>query len=454
MSGHFSLLLHSHMPYVEGFGTWPFGEEWLFEAMATSYLPLLDVLPGSGVTLSVTPVLADQLEAPGLPERFRAFLTDVRRASHALDAADFRAVGKPGEAAALEHAALDYERALVNKRGLTPFVHAASWTSSATHAILPLCATEAGVSLQLRVGIEGHRKRAGSWDGGFWLPECAYAPWIDPLLEEAGVRTTCVDLTDVLGRGAPEQLTPIRTEAGPLLVPIDRAIIELVWSEGGYPGADAYRAYSPRSGRDHHPWAVDGSVYDPSRAREQCREDARDFVSRVRARIAEGGLCVCAIDTELLGHWWYEGPHWLADVVAECAAQGVPLTPLDEAVHQVEHADPLPADRLGTTTWGTPRDLSTWDQPAVAELAWRARAAELRVLAAGPHPPERAVRELLALQASDWAFLMTGRLSGDYPLERTAAHHAALEAALAGRPEVGSVRNLAPRAGRRELSIT
>ena len=50
-----SLVLHTHMPYVEGFGTWPFGEEWLWEAIATSYLPLLDVLdahPGK-VTLSI-----------------------------------------------------------------------------------------------------------------------------------------------------------------------------------------------------------------------------------------------------------------------------------------------------------------------------------------------------------------------------------------------------------------
>ena len=34
--GSLCLVLHSHMPYVEGFGTWPFGEEWLWEAMATS----------------------------------------------------------------------------------------------------------------------------------------------------------------------------------------------------------------------------------------------------------------------------------------------------------------------------------------------------------------------------------------------------------------------------------
>src|SRR5215467_13207905 len=60
--GELAIVLHTHMPYVEGFGTWPFGEEWLWEAIATSYLPLLDVLeeyPGR-VTLSMTPVLCDQ----------------------------------------------------------------------------------------------------------------------------------------------------------------------------------------------------------------------------------------------------------------------------------------------------------------------------------------------------------------------------------------------------------
>jgi 1,4-alpha-glucan branching enzyme len=61
-SGELALVLHSHMPYVEGFGTWPFGEEWLWEAMATSYLPLLDVLDRDPpLTLSLTPVLCDQL---------------------------------------------------------------------------------------------------------------------------------------------------------------------------------------------------------------------------------------------------------------------------------------------------------------------------------------------------------------------------------------------------------
>ena len=79
------------MPYVEGFGSWPFGEEWLFEAVATSYLPLLDVIDGVPLTLTVTPVLADQLEAlrdGEAGDRFVTFLRETRRVVHRDDAAD------------------------------------------------------------------------------------------------------------------------------------------------------------------------------------------------------------------------------------------------------------------------------------------------------------------------------------------------------------------------------
>src|SRR3712207_2618556 len=96
--GRLSLVLHSHMPYVEGHGTWPFGEEWLWEAIATSYLPLLDVLTPS-ITLSLTPVLCDQLEADGVRERFLAFLRDVRVETHRRDV---EAAESPAVARALE----------------------------------------------------------------------------------------------------------------------------------------------------------------------------------------------------------------------------------------------------------------------------------------------------------------------------------------------------------------
>ena len=261
--GRLCIVLHTHMPYVEGYGTWPFGEEWLWEAMASSYLPLLDVLdaaPGR-ITLSLTPVLCDQLEAPGVGERFLAFLRDVRSETHRLDVA---AAGDPDVARELERSAELYVAAgeRFEARGgdlVRAFAPHAAWTSAATHAVLPLLATTAGLRLQLETGIAAHRGRFGVWRGGLWLPECAYAPWLDEELEAAGVHAACVDLTDVLGRGAAAQLRPLRTGAGPLLVPIDRAIMDLVWHTAGYPSHGAYRNTRRYTEHRHTPWAVDGA---------------------------------------------------------------------------------------------------------------------------------------------------------------------------------------------------
>src|SRR5437660_10402735 len=96
--GALAIVLHSHMPYVEGFGSWPFGEEWLFEAVASSYLPLLEVIDGAPLTLTVTPVLADQLEAlrdGDARERFTTFLRDTRVVGHRDDAAPLEQEDKP-----------------------------------------------------------------------------------------------------------------------------------------------------------------------------------------------------------------------------------------------------------------------------------------------------------------------------------------------------------------------
>jgi 1,4-alpha-glucan branching enzyme len=447
--GRLALVLHTHMPYVEGFDTWPFGEEWLWEAIASSYLPVLDVLEDSGapVTVSLTPVLCDQLEAPGAMERCVAFLEQVRPESHRIDLEEQPAELRP----ALERSAAEYARAAERLRGtdlLEAFAPHAAWTSSATHAVLPLVATDAGAELQIVTGVESHRTRFGdSWRGGFWLPECAHATWLDVLLEDAGVHATCVDLTDVHGLGSRSHLRPLRTEAGITLVPLDRQTIELVWSDHGYPADGAYRDYHSRTRMDHRPWAVDGSPYDADRAAALAREHAVDFVARalVRANEVDDGLVVCALDTELLGHWWYEGPQWLRAVIDECARQELELVHLDDALVQVEPVE-APAD-LPITTWGSPRDLSTWDGPGVEEFAWRARRAELELLRAGAAATPRAVRELLALQSSDWAFLVHRELASAYGHARAEGHRARLESELAslgsGAPEL---RNLAPHA--------
>jgi 1,4-alpha-glucan branching enzyme len=435
--GELALVLHSHMPYVEGFGTWPFGEEWLWEAIATSYVPLLEVLDaGAPVTLSLTPVLCDQLEAPGALERCVDFLRGVREESHRLDLEE---LSEPGVRAALEHSLAQYRHAAERLAGrdlLAALGRHAAWTSAATHAVLPLLATDAGVRLQVRAGIESHRARFGDWRGGFWLPECAHEPWLDPLLEEAGVHACCVELTD-LGL---DPRRPLRSPAGPLLVPIDRELIDLVWSPQGYPSGAAYRAYGSYTPRHHRAWANDGASYDPERGRAQARADAADFVARAGARVADGGLAVCALDTELLGHWWHEGVEWLAAVVEEAERAGLALSPLDDAL---ERHEPVPAPPLPVTSWGTPRDLSTWSGPAVADLAWAAREAELRLLGDGLDPEPDALRELLHLQASDWTFLVTRDLAGPYPRERAAAHRLRLERVLAGEGE-GAGRFVAP----------
>jgi 1,4-alpha-glucan branching enzyme len=217
--------------------------------------------------------------------------------------------------------------------------------------------------------------------------------------------------------------------------------VDLVWAPDGYPSQAAYRDSHRRTARDHRPWANDGAVYDPDRAREQARADAIDFVARVAERVGAGGLCVCALDTELLGHWWHEGVAWLDAVIDEAGAQGLRLSRLDDAVSRHEPAG-LDAS-LPVTTWGTPRDLSTWDCPAVADLAWRARAAELDLVRTGAGA--RAARELLALQASDWAFMVSRDRAADYGRRRAQGHARELEAAMA---TVGSdapgPRNLAP----------
>jgi 1,4-alpha-glucan branching enzyme len=460
--GALALVLHSHMPYVEGFGTWPFGEEWLWEAVATVYLPLLPVIDGRPVTLGLTPVLCDQLETlPGeAGERLLAFLREVRAPIHDEDAEGLARNGEDELSTEVRRAAGDYaaaERELASDRDLLGRLRALEgvelWTSAASHALLPLLATDAGLRLQLATGVASHERRFGSFGGGFWLPECAYEPGLERELSDHGVRAFCVDQTTALGHGAPEQLEPVATEAGPVAVPIDWASVELVWNDAsGYPVHGDYRDYHRRTVHDLRPWDNAGRPYRHGHALELAREHARDFVARAVARLdgyaaerGRQGLLCCALDTELLGHWWYEGTAWLEAVLDEAPAQGLELVTVSEGLERV----PAVERPLAASTWGMGKDLSTWDAPGVAELAFAARRAELRTVAAaaGGGVPrgalERAARELLALQASDWAFMVTRDLAADYPQRRLAAHEAAHAEALAGGSDAG-LRNLAP----------
>ena len=123
-------------------------------------------------------------------------------------------------------------------------------------------------------------------------------------------------------------------------------------------------------------WRNGGAPYDHEAALAQAPRARGDFVARVRERVCDGGVCVCALDTELLGHWWYEGVGWLEEVIEESARQGLALTTLDDAL---ERHEPVPAPQsCGVSSWGEGGDLRTWSGPPVADLAWQARTAELR----------------------------------------------------------------------------
>jgi 1,4-alpha-glucan branching enzyme len=458
--GALALLLHSHMPYVEGFGTWPFGEEWLWEAVASVYLPLLDVIDGAPLTVGLTPVLCDQLEAmrgePG--DRYLRHLAETEAVIHAEDSAGLARGGEPGLAAELRRAGGDYVAATreFERRGrdlpasFRSLDRVELWTSTATHALVPLLATDAGRRLQLATGIASHQRRFGEWGGGFWLPECAYEPGLERDLADHGVRAFCVDQSAVAGF---DHLRPVGTEAGPLAVPIDWKTIELVWDEPtGYPADPAYRDYHRRTVHDLKPWDNSGRPYDREAALARARSHARDFVARAAARLADGGLLCCALDTELLGHWWYEGQDWLAAVLEEAPRAGLELVTVSEGLERVE-PQRVP---LAASTWGSGKNLSTWDSPRVGELAVAARRAELRTVAAAARATEpraaleRAARELLAMQSSDWAFMATRQVAGDYPSKRMEHHGRELEAALAslgggeGAAPEPALRGLAP----------
>ncbi len=331
--GDLAIVLHSHMPYVEGFGTYPFGEEWLFDAVIRSYLPVLEV--AERLTMTVTPVLADQLEDRGAMERLRRFLIEWRVGAAEADLPDVPAECRP--AVEGEHAR--YRRALellddVGGDPLLAFQRAAGEgrialaASSATHAVLPLLATRAGLRLQLDAGTRSHRRRFG-WDGGFWLPECAYVPGLEWRLAEAGVGWFCVD------QSAHEQplqaLAPARTPAGPVALPIDWESIGWLWSLDGYPSDPAHAQFEGKSLRGIRLWKVGGGAYDPAAAEAAARRQASEFLAATAARLREyadksgrRGLLTFAIDTELLGHWWSEGPSgcgrcWRVPRRPECA---------------------------------------------------------------------------------------------------------------------------------------
>ncbi|MEX0620142.1 MAG: 1,4-alpha-glucan branching protein domain-containing protein [Solirubrobacterales bacterium] len=477
--GELAIVLHSHMPYVEGYGTYPFGEEWLFDAVIHSHLPVLEV--ARDITMTVTPVLADQLEADGVSARLREFLVEHRIDAAVEDVNTCDSAFTEASAAGRERYSRSLELLDAHQgQPLDAFLEAAEsgrvelMASSATHAVLPMLATDRGLDLQVGTGIASHRRRFG-WSGGFWLPECAYEPGLEDRLVRHGVEWFCTDQS-AFDKGD-EALVPVGTDAGPVAFTIDWPAVSWLWDMSGYPSWPGYLDFHSLSMNGVRIFRIDGKPYDREIADEHAREQAVGFLAAAaerlegfRDRTGSTGLMVFACDCELLGHWWAEGPVWLDAVLKGAASHGIELTTLGNAAAARSGGEsvaggeervgdepgagvrPLRSNRMRASTWGEQKDFRTWDSPAVADLASGARRLELavnRAVASGVRRDraERAVRELLAVQSSDWAFIDGRGQAGDYAFERSIGHAAAAFEAIdsiGDAPVESRVRSLAP----------
>jgi len=204
--------------------------------------------------------------------------------------------------------------------------------------------------------------------------------------------------------------------------------MSLVWSAEGYPAHGAYRDYHRLTTHHHNPWSNAGDPYDHEAALARARADASDlrraYRERLRAAAAQadgqlpGAAWSCArIDTELLGHWWYEGVACSRRCSRSARAQGLELAVLDEALARCAPWE------LGGRTGARPPEPSRSAHGIGAHQLGRGRR-PLDVVGAGGRRARlrggvrrslrwctrarararRPVRELLARQASDWAF--------------------------------------------------
>ncbi|EID55565.1 1,4-alpha-glucan branching protein domain-containing protein [Saccharomonospora xinjiangensis] len=469
--GTFCLVLHSHLPWLAHHGRWPVGEEWLYQAWAHSYVPLVELLNRFAdegrrdvLTLGVTPVLAAQLDDPYTLRAFHEWLGHwTLRAQQA--ATLWRGDELLSDLAAAEHRAA--HRVLAEAEGrwrhgfspvLRPLVDSGVIEllgGPATHPFQPLLDSRVR-AFALRTGLADTALRVGHRPEGIWAPECGYAPGMERDYADAGVRRFLVDGPSLRGDTA-----TARTVADSDVVCFGRDldVTYRVWSpKAGYPGHGAYRDFhtwahevglKPSRVTGKHVAPEDKAPYDPALAADALRLHVKDFVETVvrRLRSLRGqhgrpGLVVAAYDTELFGHWWYEGPQWLEAVLRALPEAGVRVTTLRGALQAGHLGGPVD---LPASSWGSGKDWRVWDGEQVADMVRANTALQQRLLAlpvrgsARDLVADQAVTEALLALSSDWAFMVTKDSAADYARRRASEHTERFdrlaEALRAGRPD-------------------
>ena len=458
--GTFCLVLHTHLPWLLHHGSWPVGEEWLYQAWAQAYLPvvrLLRALADEGrtdvLTLGLTPVLAAQLDDAYALAEFHTWLgfwqmragqsatrPDAVTRAHARyehhqsaqAIADFEQYWSGGGSAAL--------RPLVDA-GVVELLG-----GPATHPFQPLL-DERLVTFGLRTGLDDARLRIGRRPAGIWAPECGYRPGLENTYQEVGVEHFVVDGPTMQQTGRSTASGVWVGDSDVVAFARDLEVTYRVWSpKAGYPGGAWYRDFHAF---DH--WSGlrasrvtskqlpphDKAPYEPQRAQDAVAVDADDFVTTVVARLRDHaardgrpGLVVAAYDTELFGHWWHEGPQFLATVLRRLPDAGVRVTTLTGARasgHVTDRVD------LPSGSWGSGKDWRVWEDPSVVDLTTRhadvsrqlvevltsrdAASTLGRDLAA-----DQLVRDALLTVASDWTFMVTKDSAAQYARQRVADH--------------------------------
>jgi len=457
------------------------------------------------VTLGITPILLEQLADHDIDARFVEYADDqVTRATR--DAEQFAAAGasnRAGLASFYAHRYVALREAYLVRFGrdlvgafsdLGRTGHVEILTSAATHGYLPLL-DERSVQGQLAIGLASTERLTGLRPHGIWLPECAYRPGLEDALEAHGLDHFFTDSTlfsDTPTTAARRTLLSLRTwsagavaqleppppasatadafrpylvgSSGVAAVARHSEVSGQVWSAAtGYPGDEFYREFhrkDDQSGLRY--WRVTDTAtdlgrkadYDIERAAERARSHAAHFIRVVRdaladhrARTGRDGLLTTTFDSELFGHWWFEGVDWLSQVLREL---GHTTTTVARYL-----ADEPPRERIALRegSWGKNNDHSTWLN---ADTAWmweelgrladafaaagtalpndalltlpRVPPGESRVPpgeSTGPlraRAARQAARELLLAQSSDWLFLRTTGQATDYGIERFKSH--------------------------------
>ena len=485
IQGYLALVLHAHLPFVRHPEHEDFLEEdWLFQAVNETYIPLLQVFDGLvrenvpfRLTMSLTPTLLSMLGDELLQGRILRFMD---RSLELADKEIHRTRNQPDmhPLAKMYHNRLTQARALFVDRYQCDLIrafrefmesgHLEVLTCGATHGYLPLMnLIPNAVRAQIQVAVQTHREFLGVSPAGIWLPECAYEPGIERYLEEAGLRYFFLDTHGLLyaqPRPPHGPYAPILCPNGVAAFGRDPESSHQVWSsKEGYPGDFNYRDFYRDIGYDlHHEYIhpyiaatgdrkmtgfkyhrITGSTdhkdpYQPQDARSKAATHAGNFlfnrqlqIDHLAGRMDRPPIVVAPYDAELFGHWWYEGPDWLNFLLRRIAHNQETIeliTPAEYLKRHPENACATPA----ASSWGHKGYHEHWMSNKNDWIYRHLHKAAERMVALAQNYPEasglqeralnQAARELLLAQASDWAFIMFAGTMVEYAVKRTNDH--------------------------------